>query len=69
VKAKLDFVGIPDDEDWGTADSLLHIKDKIKVSAIYCTRELEATSSIGLLTKNLSILMQYTMGDFKVSKI
>lgn len=31
VKIKLDFVTIPANEDWGTADSLRHIKDKIKV--------------------------------------
>ena len=28
---RLDFVSIPPDVDWGTADSLRHIKDKIKV--------------------------------------
>ena len=33
VKMKLEFVGIPDDEDWGTADSLRHIGDKIKVNS------------------------------------
>ena len=31
VKIKLDFVTIPAGEDWGTADSLRHIRDKIKV--------------------------------------
>ena len=31
VRIKLDMVGIPDNEDWGTAESLRHIKDKIKV--------------------------------------
>ncbi len=32
VKIKLDFVEIPLGEDWGTADSLRFIKDKITVS-------------------------------------
>ena len=31
VKIKLEFVEIPLGEDWGTADSLRFIKDKIKV--------------------------------------
>ena len=31
VKIKLDFVPISGGEDWGTADSLRHIRDKIKV--------------------------------------
>ena len=31
VKMKLDFVTIPDNQDWGTADSLRHISDRIKV--------------------------------------
>ena len=31
VKIKLEFVTIPDSVDWGTADSLRHIRDKIKV--------------------------------------
>ena len=31
VKIKLDFVTIPAGEDWGTADSLRHIREKIKV--------------------------------------
>ncbi|GFU29412.1 translation initiation factor eIF-2B subunit gamma [Nephila pilipes] len=31
---KLDIVGIPKHEDWGTADSLRHIKDKIKSSNV-----------------------------------
>ena len=34
-KLKLDFVTIPDDEDFhGTADALRHIKDKIEVCAL-----------------------------------
>lgn len=32
VKMRLDFVSIPDQAYMGTADSLRHIKDKIKVS-------------------------------------
>ena len=31
VKIKLDFVAIPDSQDWGTADALRHIRDRIKV--------------------------------------
>ena len=31
VKMRLDFVAIPAAEDWGTADTLRHIKDKIMV--------------------------------------
>lgn len=31
VKIKLDFVSIPDANYWGTADSIRHIKDKVKV--------------------------------------
>ncbi len=31
VKMKLDFVTIPDCQDWGTADSLRHISHRIKV--------------------------------------
>ena len=34
VKLLLDFVAVPD-EDLGTADSLRHIKDKIKVNIIH----------------------------------
>lgn len=31
IKLELDIVTIPNDEDWGTAESLRHIRDKIKV--------------------------------------
>ncbi len=31
VKIDLEIVTIANDEDWGTADSLRHIRDKIKV--------------------------------------
>ena len=31
VRLNLSVVGIPDAEDWGTADSLRHIKHRIKV--------------------------------------
>ncbi|KAK6188198.1 hypothetical protein SNE40_004430 [Patella caerulea] len=34
IKMKLDIVGIPDNEDWGTAESLRHIKDKIKTDIL-----------------------------------
>lgn len=34
VTMKLDFVGIPDTEDWGTADSLRHVRDKISASNV-----------------------------------
>lgn len=32
IKIDLEMVTIPNDEYWGTADSLRHIKDKIKVN-------------------------------------
>ena len=32
VGIKLEFVTIPDNDEYGTADTLRHIKDKIKVS-------------------------------------
>lgn len=39
VKMELLFVTIPDDKDWGTADSLRHIADKIHVNnVIYLIR-------------------------------
>ena len=47
VKMKLDFVTIPDNQDWGTADSLRHISDRIKVGTI-CKRCKEIHSG-GLL--------------------
>ena len=31
LQIHLDVVTIPSDEDWGTAESLRHIQDKIKV--------------------------------------
>lgn len=31
IVARLEMVGIPDQEDWGTADSVRHIADKIRV--------------------------------------
>ncbi|KAK7495018.1 hypothetical protein BaRGS_00013658 [Batillaria attramentaria] len=34
VTMKLDFVGIPDTEDWGTADSLRHVREKISSSNV-----------------------------------
>ena len=34
-KMKFDILTIPDDADWGTADSLRHIKDKIEVMFLY----------------------------------
>ena len=35
LKIKLDLVSIPENEDWGTADTLRHIKDRIKVKFIF----------------------------------
>ncbi|XP_070564371.1 translation initiation factor eIF2B subunit gamma-like isoform X2 [Ptychodera flava] len=40
IKLTLDIVGIPNDEDWGTADSLRHIKDKIKSDIIVLSCDL-----------------------------
>ena len=34
IKLELDIVTIPNDEDWGTAESLRHIRDKIKVTQL-----------------------------------
>ncbi|XP_066305036.1 translation initiation factor eIF2B subunit gamma-like [Branchiostoma lanceolatum] len=40
VKVSLDIVGIPDDADWGTADSLRHIKDKIQTDILVVSCDL-----------------------------
>ncbi|XP_078658675.1 translation initiation factor eIF2B subunit gamma-like isoform X1 [Branchiostoma floridae x Branchiostoma belcheri] len=40
VKVSLDIVGIPDDKDWGTADSLRHIKDKIQTDLLVVSCDL-----------------------------
>ncbi|CAH1772663.1 unnamed protein product [Owenia fusiformis] len=40
LKLKLDIVPIPDEEDWGTADSLRHIKDKIKTDVLVISCDL-----------------------------
>ena len=34
VRIKVSMVEIPESEDWGTADSLRHLRGKIKVSEI-----------------------------------
>lgn len=31
VTIKMEFVGIPHTEEWGTAETLLHIRDRIQV--------------------------------------
>ena len=31
LKIRVEYVGIPGTEDWGTADTLRHLSDKIKV--------------------------------------
>ncbi|XP_064625401.1 translation initiation factor eIF2B subunit gamma-like [Lineus longissimus] len=49
IKAKLDFVGIPDDDDWGTADSLRHIKDKIKCDLLVVSCDLIGDFSLNTL--------------------
>ncbi len=33
VRMKFSLVEIPDQEDWGTADSLRHLRTKVKVSS------------------------------------
>ena len=38
IKLELDIVTIPNDEDWGTAESLRHIRDKIKVENAFSMR-------------------------------
>ncbi|XP_077981499.1 translation initiation factor eIF2B subunit gamma-like [Glandiceps talaboti] len=40
VKLNVDIVSIPNDEDWGTADSLRYIKDKIKSDIIILSCDL-----------------------------
>ncbi|XP_013410892.1 translation initiation factor eIF-2B subunit gamma isoform X2 [Lingula anatina] len=40
VKLNLDFVEVPDDEDWGTCDSLRHIKDKITTDLLIISCDL-----------------------------
>ncbi|CAG5133501.1 unnamed protein product [Candidula unifasciata] len=40
IGARLEMVGIPDSEDWGTADSLRHIADRIRTTALFVSCDL-----------------------------
>nr|XP_006818161.1 PREDICTED: translation initiation factor eIF-2B subunit gamma-like [Saccoglossus kowalevskii] len=46
TKLNLDIVSIPTDEDWGTADSLRYIKDKIKTDIIVLSCDLVTNVSL-----------------------
>ncbi|KAK3599909.1 hypothetical protein CHS0354_022494 [Potamilus streckersoni] len=46
VKMRLDFIGIPDTEYWGTADVLRHIKDRIKTDVLIISSDLISDVSI-----------------------
>ncbi|XP_074650002.1 translation initiation factor eIF2B subunit gamma-like [Tubulanus polymorphus] len=46
VNVKLEFVSIPDEEDWGTADSLRFIRDKIKTDVLVVSSDLISDVSV-----------------------
>ncbi|XP_072172855.1 translation initiation factor eIF2B subunit gamma-like [Diadema setosum] len=49
IKLELDVVTIPSDEDWGTADSLRHIRDKIKTDVLVVSSDLITDVKLHLL--------------------
>ncbi|KAI0207617.1 Translation initiation factor eIF-2B subunit gamma [Lamellibrachia satsuma] len=49
VKIKLDFVAIPNSQDWGTADTLRHIRDRIKTDLMLVSCDLITDVSLHLL--------------------
>ncbi|ESO92323.1 hypothetical protein LOTGIDRAFT_206598 [Lottia gigantea] len=46
IKIKLDVVPIPDNEDWGTAESLRYIRDKIKTDVLVMSCDLISDLSL-----------------------
>ncbi|XP_041475354.1 translation initiation factor eIF-2B subunit gamma-like isoform X2 [Lytechinus variegatus] len=49
TKLELDIVTIPNDEDWGTAESLRHIRDKIKTDVLVISSDLITDIELHLL--------------------
>lgn len=55
IDLKLDFVSVSKEEDWGTADSLRYIKDKIKTDVIVISCDLVTDFNLN----NLIVLHQF----------
>lgn len=49
IKLELEIVTIPNDEDWGTAESLRHIRDKIKTDVLVVSSDLITDIELHLL--------------------